>query len=201
MKRLLAYILVPAALLSATIELTEEQIAAGIKVRESTMAAARKQFPGMKLPQMINFYEEHAPDMLDEWRRRCTYQPETAQAYLNMLSERYVKINAMRKAAPENYEYNIRQLKTEMEIRQLSFKIRAAQQENKTAAEIFELKMKLAELLENNFDETQQRQLQEVSRLENELKYLKARVDDRARNRDYAIQQKFIILTGQKWPK
>ena len=139
--------------------------------------------------------------MLDEWRRRCTYQPETAQAYLNMLSERYLKINAMRKAAPENYEYNIRQLKTEMEIRQLSFKIRAAQQENKTAAEIFELKMKLAELLENNFDETQQRQLQEVSRLENELKYLKARVDDRARNRDYAIQQKFIILTGQKWPK
>ena len=180
-------------------ELTEQQTQAGIEVRKRSMEAVQKRFPSIAISDMIEFYDENAADMLNEWRRRCIYQPDTASPYLLMLADKYAKIQALRKISPENYAFNVEQLRIEMQIRQLSFQIKDAQQENKSAAEIHELKTKLAELLKDSFAKIQQKQEQEVRVLENKLNELKTQVETRNRNKDIILQQKFKLLTGSDW--
>ena len=180
-------------------ELTEQQTQAGIEVRKRSMEAVQKRFPSIAISDMIEFYDENAADMLNEWRRRRIYQPDTASPYLLMLADKYAKIQALRKISPENYAFNVEQLRIEMQIRQLSFQIKDAQQENKSAAEIHELKTKLAELLKDSFAKIQQKQEQEVRVLENKLNELKTQVETRNRNKDIILQQKFKLLTGSDW--
>ena len=194
--RALPYILlVIFALGSFAVELSEEQINAANELRERTLLEAEKQFPGMHAADMIDFYEQNASDMLLEWRRRCIYNPDTAQEYLNSLAKKYMAIEDMRRKSPEYYEYNVEQLRIEMEIRKLSYAIKALQLDETKKEQVQDLKAKLEFLLKTSFDKAQEMEQKNLRKLEAQLLELKEQVKNRAANRDDIIRQKFKLLT------
>ena len=188
-------LLVIFALGSFAAELTEEQINAANELRERTLLEAEKQFPGMHAADMIDFYEQNASDMLLEWRRRCIYNPDTAQEYLNALAKKYMAIEDMRRKSPEYYQYNVEQLRIEMEIRKLSYAIKALQLDETRKEQVQDLKAKLELLLKTSFDKAQEMEQKNLRKLEAQLLELKEQVKNRAANRDDIIRQKFKLLT------
>ena len=183
------------ALASSSQELTEKQRVEADAARERTLKEVARQFPGIKVDDMLDFYEQNAPDTLNEWRVRCIYTPNTAQAYLNALAKRYSIIEDMRKKAPDFYLYNVEQLRMEMEIRKLSYAIKTLQQNKGDLNQIQELKAKLETLLKYSFDKSQEMEEKKLRNMEAQLNELKSQIHKRAANKDLIIQQKLKLLT------
>ena len=182
-------------LASSSQELTEKQRVEADTARERTLKEVARQFPGIKVDEMLDFYEQNAPDTLNEWRVRCIYTPNTAQAYLNALAKRYSTIEDMRKKAPDFYLYNVEQLRMEMEIRKLSYAIKTMRQNKEDPNQIQELKAKLETVLKNSFDKSQEMEEKKLKNMEAQLNELKSQIHKRAANRDLIIQQKLKLLT------
>ncbi len=171
-------------------------------IRIRSEEGVRGKYPGLDLEAMRKFYEENAPDLLSEWRRRCKEQPEEAQSYLELLASHFREIDALRLTQPAEYERLVRQQKLESEIRALSRKIQTvAASKNPDQDALLQLKLRLRTLMEQNFDEAQARQQLEITRLENEIRALKNLAEDRAANKYLILSQRFWLLTGQPWPE
>ena len=193
-RRLATALLVFLALFTAGQELTEAQRNEADATRGRTLNELVRQFPGIDVAKMIDFYEQNAPDMLYEWRRRCIFHPDTAQDYINSLAKKYTQILDMREKSPEFYQYNVEQLRMEMEIRKMSFAFMALQQEGKTE-QAEDLKAKLEVILKYSFDKSQEMEEKNMRKLEAKLEELKSQIQKRAANRDMLIQQKLKLLT------
>ena len=171
----------------------------GETVRQQNLALAQRNYPDLPLGEMEQFYREHAPDLLAEWLRRCQAHPEHAYSYLELMLKRFQEINALKEKQPDEYERQIRQLRTESEIRTLARKIRDLKGNPARAQEHQECKAQLQALMERSFDEAQARQQLQITRLESELKSLRSLAEDRAANRKLILAQKFMLLTGENW--
>lgn len=166
----------------------------------------------LKANDMLEFYAQNAPDLLAEWKRRCKMQPEDAPAYLELLVNHFLYIDALKTSQPDEYKRLVEQQKTEHKIRDLSRKIQNLAQKpqpgksSKTAEKarldnLQQAKHELKTIMTNAFDEAQNRQQLEITRLENELRSLRQLADDRAANKQLILQQRFQLLTGQPWPE
>ena len=168
-------------------------------VRQQNLALAQKNYPDLIPAEMEQFYREHAPDLLEEWLRRCKAQPEHAFPYLELMIKRFQKIIALKNSQPDEYERQIKQIRTEAEVRDLARKIRTLRGNSAQNRERQELKAQLQALMERNFDEAQARQQLQITRLESELKSLRSLAEDRAANKKLILAQKFMLLTGENW--
>ncbi|MBQ6473966.1 MAG: hypothetical protein IJJ33_18400 [Victivallales bacterium] len=173
----------------------------GETVRQQNLALAQKNYPDLPLDVLEQFYREHAPDLLTEWLRRCQAHPEHAYPYLELMLKRFQEIIALKERQPDEYERQIRQLRTESEIRTLARKIRDLKGNPARAQEHQECKAQLQALMERSFDEAQARQQLQITRLESELKSLRSLAEDRAANRKIILAQKFMLLTGEALPE
>ena len=195
MRTFLTFFLALMALVSFSQELTDKQRIEADATRERTLKEISRLFPDIKIDDMLEFYEQNAPDTLNEWRIRCIYTPNTAQDYLNSLAKRYSIIEDMRKKAPDFYQYNVEQLRMEMEIRKLSYAIRTLQQRKDDINQIQELKTKLEIVLKISFDKSQEMEEKKMRKMEAQLNELKSQIQKRAANKDLIIQQKLKLLT------
>ncbi|MBR6371823.1 MAG: hypothetical protein IKS20_01435 [Victivallales bacterium] len=195
MRIYLTLLLLFLALFSSSQELTEKQRIEADAARERTLKEVARQFPSIKVDDMLDFYEQNAPDTLNEWRVRCIYSPNTAQDYLNTLAKRYAIIEDMRKKAPDFYLYNVEQLRMEMEIRKLSFAIKTLQQNKGDLNQIQESKAKLEIVLKTSFDKSQEMEEKKLRNMEAQLNELRSQIQKRAANRELIIQQKLKLLT------
>ena len=168
-------------------------------VRQQNLALAQKNYPDLTFDEMERFYREHAPDLLDEWLRRCQAHPEHAYPYLELMLKRFQEINALKTRQPDEYERQIKQLRTESEIRTLARKIRELKGKPAYAQERQTCQAQLQTLMERSFDEAQARQQLQITRLESELKSLRSLAEDRAANRKLILAQKYLLLTGENW--
>jgi len=168
-------------------------------VRQQNLTQAQKTHPGLDTAVMEQFYREHAPDLLAEWLRRCQEHPEHAYPYLELMIKRFQEINALKTRQPDEYERQLKQLRTESEIRALARKIREYKGNSAHAQERQECKAQLQALMERSFDEAQARQQLQIARLESELKSLRSLAEDRAANKKLILAQKFMLLTGDNW--
>lgn len=204
-------LLLTALILTVSVFLSAQETGqdkAGMLIRKRTMEEAVRKNPQLKPQEMMSFFEAHAPDLLDEWKRRCHFQPEDAQAYMDLLVNHFMNINKLRLTQPEEYKRLVQQQKTESRIREISRKIqmlvpKIAEDNNNDQLknELQSSKLELKTLMEKVFDETQTRQLVEINRLENELRGLKELAAERAANKQLILKQRFQILTGELWPE
>ena len=195
MRTFLTFLILFVTLLSSSQELTEKQRIEADATRERTLKEMTRQFPAINVDDMLDFYEQNAPDTLNEWRIRCIYTPNSAQDYLNSLAKRYSVIEDMHKKEPDFYQYNIEQLRMEMDIRKLSYAIKTLQQQKGNGEQILELKAKLEKLLKDSFDKAQEMEEKKMRKMEAQLNDFKAQIQKRAANRDIILQQKFKLLT------
>jgi hypothetical protein len=179
---------------------------AALLVRAGSLSAAREKYPRINPDDIMTFHRQYAPDLLSEWERRCREEPTGAQAYFLLLADNFVTIDAVRAADPDEYERLLRQQKSESRVRDLSRQIQAlsAHDDGGNPHRLLtrqRLKLELKQLLEQSFDEAQQRQLIEINRLEAEMRNLRRLADERAANRRLILGQRFYILTGDTWPE
>lgn len=168
--------------------------------------AVQEAFPNTKLDLVFDFYEKHAPDLLQEWKSKCELQPDNARDYLKLMVIHFNSINKYKDVQPDEYDRLIKQQKTETKIRSLSRQIqylaandKANNADKQNNIKLEQLKQELKSLMIHAFDEAQERQELEINRLENQLKSLKALAQERAKNKDNILSQRFMLLTGEEW--
>lgn len=179
-------------------------------VQQDAVAALQRKRPELVVAELLSFYRENAPDLLAEWERRCAQQPDSAESYLALLAEHYASIVKVKDEDPDEYERLVWQQRQESKVRSVS---RAIQDLSRPGADgslgaeaarlmrLQEEKMLLRQLLEEGFDNAQQRQMVEINRLENEVRDLRRLVSERAANRQLILEQRFMVLTGEEWPQ
>jgi hypothetical protein len=179
-------------------------------VRQEAERSLQQKRPELVIADLLAFYRENAPDLLDEWERRCAQEPDSADAYLSLLAEHYASIVKVKDEDPEEYERLLWQQRQESKVRSISRSIQSLSHPGvdgslgAEAARLMRLqeeKMKLRQLLEESFDNAQQRQMVEINRLENEVRDLRRLVSERAANRQLILEQRFMVLTGEEWPQ
>ena len=168
--------------------------------RKASMEAAAREYRILDTEGMLKFYSENAPDLLEEWERRCRTSVKDGTKYMGMLARHYSEICSAREKSEEEYARLVRQQKTEFKVRSLSRQIQKLAADKSDGDKLARLKLELRNVMETAFDETQKRQAQEINRLENELRTLKELVKERAANKDVILRQRFALLTGQDWP-
>jgi hypothetical protein len=179
-------------------------------VQQDAVAAVQRKRPELVVAELLSFYRENAPDLLAEWERRCAQQPDSAESYLALLAEHYASIVKMKDEDPDEYERLLWQQRQESKVRSVSRAIQNLSRPGEDgslgaeAARLMRLqeeKMRLRQLLEEGFDNAQQRQMVEINRLENEVRDLRRLVSERAANRQLILEQRFMVLTGEEWPQ
>lgn len=177
-------------------------------VRQDAYAAVREKYPQINPDDVVAFHRQHAPDLLAEWDRRCRDESTGAKAYFLLLADNFAAIDVLRKDDPDEYERQVKQQATESQVRGLSRQIQALAREGGVGVGAphrlltkQRLQLELKHLLEQSFDEAQQRQLIEINRLETEMRNLRRLADERAANRRLILGQRFYILTGDMWPE
>ena len=187
---------------------TSVQEKASVLIQRESMQAVREEKPELDSIAMMAFLADNAPDLLEEWKRRCAEEPETAKAYLSLLADHFLHINAVQKENPAEYERLIEQQQIESRVRQLARQIQLLPEQIKSApadkVEVLTHKLEtnreeLKKLLQDSFDEAQARQLFELNRLESEVRDLRRLVEERATNRQFILEQRFHVLTGESW--
>ncbi len=187
---------------------TSVQEKAAILVQRESLQSVREAKPELDSVAFMAFLADNTPDLLEEWKRRCAEEPETALAYLNLLVDHYEHISAVQKDNPAEYERLLEQQRTESRARQLARQIQLLPEQIRTApadkAEVLTHKLdtareELKKLLQDSFDEAQARQLFDLNRLESEVRDLRRLVEERATNRQFILEQRFQVLTGESW--
>ncbi len=169
--------------------------------QQSVLNAVLEQNPGIDGDELLDFCNEFTPDLLDEWKRLCSEQPEKAQNYLELLTKRFLKALSLREKDTSEYERFVKQLKNETQILTLSRRIQLLDIEDEnTQDERKQLKVQLSTLMEKAFDEAQLQQQIEINRLENEVRNLRSLAEERAANKQFILRQRFLLLTGEEWP-
>ena len=172
-----------------------------IVLQQPILKAVLEQTPGIDENELLEFCHDVAPDMLDEWKRLCREQPDKAKNYLELLVKRFLKAKNLLERDEADYERYLNQLKNETQIRTLSRQIQLLDVDDKsTYEERVLLKLKLAALMEQSFDDAQIQQQVEINRLENEVRNLRSLAEERAANKINILRQRFLLLTGEEWP-
>ncbi len=178
--------------------------------QQDAVAAVQRKRPDLVVADLLAFYRENAPDLLAEWERRCAQEPDSAESYLALLVEHYASIVKVKDEDPEEYERLLWQQRQESKVRKVSRAIQdlcrpggdgSLGAEAARLMRLQEEKMRLRQLLEEGFDNAQQRQMVEINRLENEVRDLRRLVSERAANRQLILEQRFMVLTGEEWPQ
>lgn len=177
-------------------------------VRQDAYAAVREKYPRINPDDVVAFHRQYAPDLLAEWERRCREESTGAKAYFLLLADNFAAIDVLKTDDPDEYDRQVRQQQTESRVRGLSRQIQALAGDGGEGPgnphrllTRQRLKLELKHLLEQSFDEAQQRQLIEINRLEAEMRNLRRLADERAANRRLILGQRFYILTGDMWPE
>jgi hypothetical protein len=166
--------------------------------------------PNVEADAMLGYYRENAPDLLDEIEKRRKAYPEAMDAYLGQLADHFQEVDKLRGEDNAMYDRMVRQEKQQCQVRGLSREIQKLAKTPKNEpknievqrlAQLKESRLKLRNLLEQAFDETQQQQLIQINRLENEVRDLRRLATERSKNRGLILQERFRTLTGEDWPE
>ena len=193
-------LLLLAVLLLAAPQRATCQEAGGEDARTASLEAAVREYRIQDQGAMLKFYSENAPDLLEEWERRCRASVKDGTKYMGLLARHYSEICGVREKSEEEYARLVKQQKTEYQVRNLSRQIQKLAEDKGSGEKLARLKLELRNVMETAFDEAQKRQSQEINRLENELRALKEMAKERAANKDVILRQRFALLTGQEWP-
>ena len=159
---------------------------------------------------MLAYYRTNAPDLLEEIEKRRKAYPEAMDAYLGQLADHFQEVDKLRGEDNAMYDRMVRQEKQQCQVRGLSREIQKLAKTPKNEpknievqrlAQLKESRLKLRNLLEQAFDETQQQQLIQINRLENEVRDLRRLATERSKNRGLILQERFRTLTGEDWPE
>lgn len=195
---------IPAANKQAVATATEKAVQ---MTRQEAWEEAKKKYPHTKPEDIEEFHRQYAPDLILEWEKRCRERPTEAKKYFLLLADNFVAIDSVKDDDPEEYQRLLRQQLTESRLRELSRQIQllAEPEVGETSPHRpllrQNLMLELKQLLEQSFDEAQQRQLIEINRLEAEMRNLRRLADERAANRRLILGQRFYLLTGEVWPE
>lgn len=177
-------------------------------VRRTALARVQREYPGVKLEQVLAFYRQHAPDLLREWERYCRDFPDTPEVFLRQLLTEYLEIESLREENPVEYERMLRVQRLESRIREVGrdlqrLAVELEGQSSLTRPQQFlqfnRRKVELQTLLQESFQETQQHQQLELNRLEVEMQQLKSRLQERAANRETILRERFRVVSGLAW--
>lgn len=177
--------------------------------RQEAWEEVKKKYPHLQPEAVEAFHRQYAPDLIAEWEKRCREQPNEAKKYFLLLADNFAAIEAVKDDDPDEYQRLLQQQQTETRLRQLSRQIQAlvepepddeAGSPHRTLLRQ-NLMYELKQLLEQSFDEAQQRQLIEINRLEAEMRQLRRLAEERAANRRLILGRRFYLLTGEMWPE
>ena len=182
-----------------------------VAVAQEELAETLKRVrPNVEAEAMLGYYRENAPDLLDEIEKRRKAYPEAMDAYLGQLADHFQEVDKLRGVDNAMYDRMVRQEKRQCDVRKLSreiqklskpFKNEPKNVEEQRLAQLKESRLQLRKLLEQAFDETQQQQLIQINRLENEVRDLRRLATERSKNRGMILQERFRTLTGEDWPE
>ncbi|NMA42176.1 MAG: hypothetical protein GX946_02205 [Oligosphaeraceae bacterium] len=158
--------------------------------------------------RFLTFYQEYAPELLQEWHQVCLNSPETASQHLQQLVLGYEELQALKQSNPSVYAWRAKRFQQELKTRLLAKEIKKldAELQNKSVTEqtdkflqLHQNKQKLKKMLEDDFQARQQEQQIEMKRLETEMNMLKMLLEEREANKDNIIQEKYRKLTNLDW--
>jgi len=158
--------------------------------------------------KFLTFYQEYAPELLQEWHLVCLNSPETAGQYLQQLVQGYEELQALKLSSPSVYTWRAKRFRQELKMRLLGADIKKqnAELQDKSITEhtekflqFYQNKQKLKKMLEDDFQSREQEQQIELKRLETEMKMLKMLLEEREASKDSIIREKYQKLTDLAW--
>lgn len=179
--------------------------------QERDFALVKETYSDLDPEVMLRFYAAHAPDMKEEWERRCSETPDSSGKYLLKLATHFLKMEKIREQDWAEYERLLAYEELQGKVRKVSQEVRRlvkqGEEEQTPEHEVSRLTMlekaksDLKKLLEEAFDDSLRQQMNEIDRLEAEVKKLRRLARERSMNRMQSLRQRFSALTGQEMPE